>query len=229
MTKIVFSIIGFYVLLLFLMYFLQRSLIYFPSQSPVPTPQEVGAAQMQEVFLHTDDGLDLLAWYCPRAAPNKPTIVYFHGNAGHIGHRAILIKPFLTVGYGVLLVTYRGYSGNPGKPSEEGLYRDARAAMKFLDGRGISARNVLFEGESIGTAVAIQMATEYPVGGLVLQAPFTSLADVGQYHYPFFPVRWMVKDSFSCLEKARKIHAPVFILHGENDGIVPPCHERASF
>ena len=229
MIKIVLSIIVLYVVVLLLFYCLQRSLIYFPSSYAAPTPQAAGVGQMQMVSLHTDDGLTLNAWYHPPKEPYKPTIVYFHGNAGHIGNRAIIIMPFLTKGYGVLLVTYRGYSGNPGKPSEKGFYQDARAALQFLKAKGVPLSSLVLYGESIGTAVAIQMATEYHIGALVLQAPFTSLTDIGQYHYPIFPIRWMLKDTFTCLEKAKNVHVPVLILHGENDNIIPPSMSRPLF
>ena len=201
-----------------LIYALQRKLIYFPSNY-CPTPSQARVGQMQVVSLHTADGLTLHAWYCP--ASNKPTIVYFHGNAGHIGDRAILVAPYLTHGYGVLLVTYRGYSQNPGKPTETGLYKDARAALDFLEKQGVTY-TVLF-GESIGTAVAIQMATERPISALILQSPFSSLTAVGQYHYPYLPVRWILKDIFASVDKAKNIHVPVLVIHGQNDSIIPPA------
>jgi len=205
---------------------MQRQLIYFPSGSQIPTPIAAGVPEMQVVDLHTKDGLTLQAWYSRATQPTKPTVVYFHGNAGHIGHRASIIKPFLKAGYGVLLVTYRGYSGNPGKPSEKGLYEDGRAAIKFLTKKKVPQHCLVLYGESVGTAVAVQMATEYPVGAIVLQAPFTSLVDVAKFHYPFFPVKWLLKDRFASVEKVKNVHAPVFILHGSNDSIIPPVLSR---
>jgi len=202
-------------LVLFLIFFFQRSLIYFPEYSDL-TPEMAGVAEMKTVLLKTEDGLQIKSWYAPPKVPESLTIVYLHGNAGHIGYRAALVKPYLNVGYGVFLLTYRGYSGNPGKPSEEGLYADARAALEFLKGKSV----VLF-GESIGSAVAIQMALEYDVKAIILQSPFTSLADVGAYHYPFLPVKWLLRDEFQSLEKAPKVHIPVCIIHGQNDGIIP--------
>jgi len=216
MTNFILSAIATICLLLSLFYFFQRNLIYFPEYTDI-TPQEAGVGDMRVVTLHTQDGLDINAWYCPPKDPFLPTLVYFHGNAGHIGYRAPLIKPYLQAGFGVFLLTYRGYSGNPGKPSEEGLYNDARASLDYLKGQKV----VLF-GESIGAAVAIQMALEYPVEGIILQSPFTSLADVGLYHYPYLPVRWLLKDRYNSLEKTGNIHVPVCIIHGQNDGIVPP-------
>jgi fermentation-respiration switch protein FrsA (DUF1100 family) len=227
MVQFILSVVFAYCLIVLLFYFLQRHLIYFPSAEQGLSPALAGVSEMDIVLLHTADGLTLKAWYY--SSPSPTTLVYFHGNAGHIGNRAQLVKPFLRAGYGVLLVTYRGYSGNPGKPSEEGLYQDGRAAMEFLIQNNIPSKNIVLYGESIGTAVAIQMATEYSVGAVVLHAPFPSLADVGQFHYPFIPVKWLIKDRFSSLKNAKKVHAPVLILHGANDIIVPPLFGQQVF
>ncbi len=206
-----------------LFYWFQRSLTYFPEHSTI-TPQEAGVPEMEVVALTTEDGLQLKAWYCPPKEAHLPTVVYFHGNAGHIGYRASLVRPYIKAGFGVFLLTYRGYSANPGKPSEEGLYRDARASIEFLKGQDV----VLF-GESIGAAVAIQMALEFPIKAIILQAPFTTLADVGAYHYPFIPIRLLLKDKYNSLAKASNVQVPVCIIHGENDGIIPPAMSQKLF
>jgi fermentation-respiration switch protein FrsA (DUF1100 family) len=216
-------IIAIYCLFVLLVYLLQRHLIYFPSPvNAMPSPDASGVPEMHIVELHTADGLTLKAWYQKPPLANAPTLVYFHGNAGHIGHRAFQVMPFLTAGYGVLLVTYRGYSGNPGTPCEEGLYLDARASLEFLASQNIPNRNIVLYGESIGTAVACQMASEYTVGAIILQSPFTSLEDVGKYHYPFLPVGWLIKDKFDSLKKTSQLHVPVLMLCGDNDTIIPP-------
>lgn len=220
MLKTLFILLSVYVGSLFFLYLNQRHFIYFPSHVS-PTPAQAGVPEMKVVTLKTDDQLELKAWYRPAMHTQLPTIVYFHGNAGNIGHRGFIIQPFLEKGYGVLLVTYRGYSGNPGKPSEEGLYHDARAALRFLKQERIAEQHIVLYGESIGTGVATQMATEYRVGALILQSPFTSLGDIGQFHYSYFPVKWLLKDQYNSLKKAPDIHVPVLILYGKNDDIVP--------
>lgn len=203
-------------LFLGLLYLAQRYLTYFPSRTRhVPSPAEAGVPELQVIELHTKDGLTLKSWYRPPAQPDLPTVIHFHGNAGHIGDRAIIVRPYLACGFGVLLLTYRGYSGNSGSPSEEGLYSDARAALEFVKGKPF------LYGDSIGAAVAIQMALEYPTGPIILQAPFTSLADVGQFHYPFLPIKFFLKDKFDNLHKAPKMRVPVLIIHGQNDVIIP--------
>jgi fermentation-respiration switch protein FrsA (DUF1100 family) len=221
MLKFFIIIICFYALMLLFFYLVQQYLIYFPS-SFSQTPVEAGVSEMQIVTLQTKDGLSLKAWYRPSFHSQLPTLVFFHGNAGNIGNRGQIIQPFLKNGYGVLLTTYRGYSGNPGKPHESGLYKDARAAIEFLQKKDVPENCIVLYGESLGSAIAIQMATEYEPGAIILQSPFTSLGDIGQFHYPFFPVRWLIKDQYSSLEKAKQITVPVLVLYGAKDDTIPP-------
>lgn len=212
----------FYLGLLAVLYVFQRSLIYLPDRA-VYSPEDAGVPEMNVVELSTKDGLSINAWYRPPTRPDLPTIVYFHGNAGNIANRGFIVRPYLDKGYGVFLLTYRGYSGNPGKPSEEGLYNDARAAMEFLGNEGVAEQCTVLYGNSIGAAVAIQMATEYSVGAIVLQSPFSTLADVATIHYAFFlPFRGVIKDKYDSMSKVDRLHQPVFILHGKSDNIIPP-------
>jgi len=220
MVKLLVAIAVFYSAIVLFFYVVQRKLIYFPS-SYAPQPLDVGVGDMRIVELQTNDGITLRAWYKPAATTNKPTIVYFHGNAGNIGHRAMHVKPFLQKGYGVLLVTYRGYSQNPSYPSEEGLYLDAQSALNFLQKQKVNFSCIALYGESIGCAVAIEMATKYPVGALILLSPFTSLVALGKYHYPFLPISMLLKDRYNSLEKASYVHTPTLIIHGKYDNIVP--------
>lgn len=207
--------------ILLFFYLSQRSFIYFP-ESQFLAPSDVGIGDMQVVTLNTDDHLAIKAWYRAPTQKDKPTLVYFHGNAGNISRRSFIITPFLQVGYGVLLITYRGYSDNPGNPSEEGFYRDGRAAIQFLLNQHIPLECIALYGESIGTGVAVQMATEYPVGALILQSPFTSLVDIGKLHYPFLPIKLLMKDQFNSIKKVDAIHAPTLILYGQKDRLIPP-------
>lgn len=210
------------------MYFGQRRLLYFPDAT-VPEPASWGVPEMTAVRADTADGLSLLAWYGPPADDDKPTLVYLHGNGGHIGYRGGKVRPYLDAGYGVLLLSWRGYSGNPGSPTEDGLYHDGRAALSFLAAAGVPPSRIVLYGESLGSAVAVQMATEQSVAALVLESPFTSTADVAASHYWFMPVQYMVLDRFETKEKIARVGAPVFIVHGEEDRIVPADHGRALF
>lgn len=197
----------------------QRSLIYLPHRGVVE-PAKWHAADMQIVQLTTADHLINQAWYKP-AKSNLPTIVYFHGNAGHLGYRVPLIKPYLSKGYGVLLLSYRGYANNQGSPTEQGLYNDARAAINFLRAKTIKPQCIVLYGESLGSGVAVQMASEYSIGALILQAPYTSLVDMAIQHYFFYPAKWLLWDKFDSYSKIKQIKAPLLIMHGSADRIVP--------
>ncbi|HAU1151784.1 TPA: alpha/beta hydrolase [Legionella pneumophila] len=200
-----------------LMYLFQRHLIYFPNRH-TPKLEDYNASDMKIVSLHTEDNLHLKSWYIP-AGKHRPTILYLHGNAGHIGYRMPLAREFIDAGLGVFLLEYRGYGGNPGKPNEKGLYEDGEAAIEFLIQHGVPSKSVILYGESIGTGVATQLATKYPVCAVILQSPFTSLTRLAQYHYPLnFLKPW---DQYNSLARMKKIHAPLLVLHGKLDQIVP--------
>ena len=231
MTNLIATVIGVYIVFVAALYVFQRNLMYHPD-SIVPSPAASGVSEMEVVSLVTDDGLRLLAWYRP-AAEKRATVVYFHGNAGHIGNRGDKVRPYLDAGLGVLLVSYRGYAGNPGTPTEEGLYADGRAALGFLAERGIGPGGVVLYGESLGSGVAVdvarQQAASEPVAAVVLESPFSSIADVAQTHYPFVPARWLVKDRFDSVAKIAAIGTPLLILHGGRDRVVPQRFGRRLF
>ncbi len=202
-----------------LAYLFQRSLLYFPGGA-LPAPARAGLAEMASMVLTTEDRLSLVAWYKAPAA-GAAVIVLFHGNAGTIADRAFKARPLLDAGFGLLLVEYRGYGGNPGSPSESGLYADGRAALAFLDGLGIGADRIVLYGESLGCAVAVELAAARPFAALVLEAPFTSIPDVAAGHYPYLPVRWLAKDRFASIAKIGRVQAPLLLIHGERDNVVP--------
>ena len=198
----------------------QRRLMYHPDNS-APILGDAGVPDMAAVTHKTADGLDLLAWHRSATREGAPTVIYLHGNAGHIGHRGHKVRPYLDAGYGVLLVSWRGYGGNPGSPTEQGFYDDARAAFDFLEAQGTPPGRIIVYGESIGGGPAVQLAVERAVGALVLEAPFTSAADVAQRAYWFLPARYILLDRFESKSKIGDIDAPLFIVHGERDQVVP--------
>lgn len=200
-----------------LIYAFQRHLIYFPD-TRTPRRQDFQAGDMHVVKIPTKDGLSLRSWYKP-AINKQPTVLFFHGNAGHIGYRMPLARALINEGFGLFLLEYRGYGGNKGNPNEQGLYADAHAALQFLQQQGLKPAEIVLYGESLGTGVATKIASEHPVCALILQSPFTSLADAAHYHYPWLPIR--PRDHFNSLERIRAIDAPILILHGEHDQIVP--------
>ncbi len=209
-----------YALLTGCLYLGQRRLMYFPDRA-VPDKIRSGVPEMETIRLRTEDGLSLLAWFRPPARPDKATIVYFHGNGGHIGYRGGKARPYLEAGYGVLLLSWRGYGGNEGEPSEEGFYRDGRAALDALANRGTPADRIVLYGESLGTGVAVQMATERRLGALVLESPFTSITAVVAQHYWYLPTSYLVRDKYDSLAKIGRIGVPLLVVHGERDGLIP--------
>jgi len=233
MTQVLLVVAGGYLALVALMFVFQRSILYLPGTGVPGRPADWGVPEMAPVNLTTEDGLGLVAWYQPAAA-GRATLVYFHGNGGHIGYRGFKAHPFLAAGFGVLLVEYRGYGGNPGSPTEDGLYRDARAAMAFLAQDGVPADRVVAYGESLGSGVAVHLAAEQaaqgaPLAAVVLETPLSSIPDVGRHHYPYLPVGLLARDRFDSTAKIADIGAPLFIVHGDRDSVVPIRFGRALF
>ncbi|HEX7308766.1 alpha/beta hydrolase [Lentzea sp.] len=196
----------------------QRKLVYFPSPGPLPSAGEVLAGG-RDVRLVTADGLLLDGWHFE--VPDAPaTVVVFPGNGGNREGRAPLARQLTARGLSVLLFDYRGYGGNPGKPTEEGLTYDARAALDLVDGP------VVFFGESLGAAVAVELATHRAPKGLVLRSPFTSLAAAGSHHYPWLPVKMLLQDKYPLLERVSAVDVPTVVLLGTADSVVPPAQSR---
>lgn len=221
--KIFSILLSFYCLSLIALYFFQRNILYRPD---IIKPEL--HADYKEVFLLAKDGIKILSWYA-KAAAGKQTIIYFHGNAGTIADRVERLHPFIQAGYGVMLVSYRGYAGNPGVPTEQGLYNDARAGFYYLQQQDISLDNIIIFGESLGTGVAVQMAMEYPTKVLVLLSPYTSIIDIGQARYPIFPVKLLLKDKYNSMAKINNIMQDVILLHGKKDKVIPFEYGRALF
>lgn len=203
----------------------QRRLLYHPNRVP-PKLADLAGLGVREVALTTKDGFALASWYLPPPA-GRPVIAYFHGNGGHIGYRAERLRRFAHAGYGVLMVEYRGYGGNPGAPCEAGLYADGEAALDFLAGAGIDGERIVLWGESLGSGIVVYLAARQRVAAVVLEAPFTSVAAAARRHYRFVPgAALLVRDRFDSLSRISQVTAPLLILHGERDGIVPASHGR---
>lgn len=219
-----------YVIMIVGVFLYQRSMIYFPDKTR-PDLEAYGASKyMEEVNVKTKDGLPLNGWYAPPKKRGKPVIIHFHGNAGNYGGRFFVTYPYILAGYGVLLTEYRGYGGNPGKISEKGFYTDARTWIDALLAGGAEQENLVFYGESIGTGVAAQMATEYKdVRAVILESPYTSLGDLGASVYPFLPVRTLILDKFKTINKINQVKAPLLIIRGNKDETVPPEHGMEIF
>ncbi len=210
-----------------LLWGLQRRLVYFPDDGPVPAAATVlpGA---RDVVLETSDGLRLGAWFVPGRDAGAPAVLVANGNGGHRALRGPLAAALAGRGLAVLLFDYRGYGGNPGSPSEAGLARDVRAARaSLLEEAGVPPDRLLYLGESLGAAVVTELATEHPPAGLVLRSPFVDLAAVGAEHYPFLPVRALLRDRYPVAERVATIRVPTTVVLGDADSIVPPAQSRA--
>ena len=195
----------------------QRSLIYFPA-GEVPAV-EVVLPGAEEVTFRTGDGLDLDGWYLPAAGEEIAAAVVFNGNAGNRSDRVALARRLSAAGISTLLFDYRGYGGNPGRPTEDGLRRDGLAAATFVAGR--TDRPLVYFGESLGCGVAVAVAADRPPAALVLRSPFTSLVDVGRAHYPFLPVGWLLNDRYPTVDAIRAGTSPLLVVASTDDEIVP--------
>ncbi len=212
-----------------LLWIFQRRLIYLPMDHVVP-PARAVLPGAEEVRFETADGLELNAWLLqPAAGREWGAVVVFNGNAGHRGYRAPLAEALAREGLAVLLIDYRGYGENGGTPSEEGLHRDADGALDLLLARGYALERIAYFGESLGSAVAIELATRRHPGAVVVRSPFTSLVDVGRTHYPFLPVRLLLRDRFASIDRVADISAPLLVIAGDRDSIVPLRSSRALF
>jgi len=197
----------------------QRRLIYFPSTARI-APESVGLAGVVEQVLETADGNRLICWWS-RAASGEPTLLYFHGNGGSLAERADRIRFFRQHGLGIFMMSYRGYGGSTGSPTEAANVADAKRAHDWLLASGIRPERLVLYGESLGSGVAVQVALDKPVAGLILDAPYTSIADLGAEVYPFLPVRLLLWDRYNTIEYIPRVRAPLLVLHGERDRTVP--------
>jgi fermentation-respiration switch protein FrsA (DUF1100 family) len=200
------------------LFFAQRSLMYFPDTTHV-TPAQAGLSHVEEVPLTTADGVHITIWHAP-PVEGKPVILYFHGNGGALHYRVARFEKLIEDGIGLVALEYRGYGGNSGNPSETGLIADAEAAYAFAAAH-YSTSQIVVWGESLGTGVAVALAAEKPVGRIILEAPFTSAANVARKQYWYMPVGLLMMDQFRSDERIGKVTAPLLILHGFKDHVVP--------
>lgn len=223
-TLLLIAILSYGAILLYMVMF-ERKLMYHPNAADVH-PYAFGLDNFTEHTIGSEDGTALQLWY-HEAKNNLPTIIYFHGNAGHLGDRAHLMKAFADKGMGVAAISYRGYGKSQGSPHELGIYADARASIKWVKSQGIALSNIAFYGESLGTGVAIKMATEYRPKALFLQAPYTSVADRAAEIYWYIPVKQLMRDKFDSISLIKDVRAPLTIFHGKLDPVIPYQHAES--
>ena len=218
-TKLVILIIVTYCLLLTFVFFYQRKLLYHPNFSNHVTGDGL-IHSIEKINIKTEDNIDLKGWFHLKDSKKK-TILFFHGNAGTLDNRIYKLNFLGNLDINFLIIAWRGYSGSSGKPTELGLYQDAKSAVNWLNLRGIAEKNIILYGESLGTSVAIEIGQKKIFAGIILEAPFTSMVDAGKKYYPFFPVKLLLKDKYESKNKIKNIKFPILVMHGKKDKIIP--------
>lgn len=198
---------------------IQQRLLYFPDTRRT-SPEEVDLPDVAERELVMADGSRVLTWW-GAAKPGRPTLLYFHGNGGSFVTRSERIRKYMAHGYGIVMMTYRGFGGSAGAPSEKVNVADALEVYDAVRASGVPPSKIVVYGESLGTGVAIQVAAQREVGGVILDAPYTSIVDLAALHYPYLPARWLMTDRYETLQSAGQVTAPVLIVHGESDDVIP--------
>ena len=221
-TTSILALVCFYVLLVVVLFFFQGNLLYHPSVNNYIKNQEAKEPSgIEKVRITTKDKIVLIGWFYNQNIENSKIILFFHGNAGSLENRTYKLNHFKDLNVNFLIIAWRGFSGNKGKPNEIGLYEDAKATIKWLRTKGIKEKNIILYGESLGTGVAVEVAQNKNYAGVILESPFTSMTNVGKKHYPFLPVRFFLKDKFESYKKITNISVPILIIHGKVDKIVP--------
>ena len=221
-VKIFLIIFIIYFLTLIILYLFQRNLLYDPLENNYYGDKLI--VNVDKVKIKTKDNIDLLGWYHKKNSKNSKnykTILFLHGNAGSLENRIHKINHFENMNINFLIIAWRGFSGNKGNPTEEGLYDDARSAVIWLESKGVMKKDIIIYGESLGTGVATEVAQNDDFAALILESPFTSMVDAAKNKYPIFPIKFLLKDKYESDKKIKNIKCPVLVMHGKVDKIVP--------
>ena len=208
-----------YIIIILFVYFYQRNLLYHPSENNYLNDKIT--FNYEEIFIETDKNINLKSWFIKKDLNKFKTILIFHGNAGNLFNRVYKLNELNKLDVNILLISWRGFSGNKGKPTEKNLYYDAEEAVKWLNNRGVISKNIILYGESLGTGVATELGTSNAFGGIILESPFTSIANAAKIYYPYLPVNIILKDRYDSIGKIKNITTPILIMHGKKDNIVP--------
>ena len=211
-------VLAYFIIILFV-YFYQRNLLYHPSENNYLNDKIT--FNYEEIFIETDKKIKLKSWFIKKDLDKFKTILIFHGNAGNLFNRVYKLNELNKLDVNILLISWRGFSGNKGKPTEKNLYRDADESVKWLNNQGVISKNIILYGESLGTGVATELGTSNVFGGIILESPFTSIANAAKIYYPYLPVGIILKDRYDSISKIKNINTPIFIMHGKMDNIVP--------
>ena len=217
--EIIIGIIAIYLSILILLFVFQRNLMYHPDENNYFGDKlEV---EIEKVNIKTSDDINLLGWFHNKNLENYKTIIYFHGNAGKLENRIYKLNHFKDLNVNFLIIAWRGFSGNEGKPSENNLYTDGISAIEWLKKKGVTEKDIIIYGESLGTGIATEIAQNKNFAGLILETPFTSMVEAAKNFYPYIPVGLLLKDKYKNQEKIKNINIPVLVMHGKADQIVP--------
>ena len=217
--QFILTIFAIYFLVLVFLYFYQRNLLYHPNENNYSGDKI--SVDIKKVKIQTADNIELLGWYHKKNLKDYKTLVYFHGNAGSLENRIHKLNHFQDMNINFLIIAWRGFNGNKGKPSERGLYLDGKSTIDWLIKKGVNEENIILYGESLGTGVATHLAQNKNYAGVILETPFTSMVDAAKNFYPYVPINLLLKDKFENFKKVKNINAPILVMHGEVDKIVP--------
>jgi len=206
-----------YFFIVIFLFFYQRKLLYHPGENNYLDDASLNH-NIEKVYISSDQ--KLVAWYFKKN-PKYKTLLFFHGNAGKIDNRIYKLNEFSKLDINYLIFAYRGFSGNEGKPSEKGLYKDARAVKYWLNLNNVQDNEIILYGESLGGAIAVDLAKEFDFSGIILESPFTSMIDMAKKYYPYLPVKFLLKDKYESKNKIKNLKSPILVLHGRKDKIVP--------
>ena len=213
------SIIIAYIVVIIFVYFYQRNLLYHPSENNYQN--DTIQFNYQEIFIKVNDEIKLKSWIINKDLKNFKTLVFFHGNAGDLSNRIYKLNELDKLNINILLISWRGFSGNEGYPTEKNLYEDAEAAIKWLNKKKVSNSQIILYGESLGTGVAVEIASKNNFISIILESPFTSIENSAKIYYPYLPVKFLLKDRYDSISKIKKINSPILVMHGRKDDIVP--------
>ena len=213
------SAIVIYLILLTLIYINQRKLLYLPSENNyLDDPINFN---YNEFFIEVDKDVKIKSWLIEKDLKKYKTILFLHGNAGNLFNRSYKLNRLNELNLNVLIISWRSFSGNSGKPNETNLYGDAKKAVKWLNERGVETKNIILYGESLGTGVAVEIGQTNKFNSIILESPYTSMIKAAKIYYPYLPVKFLLKDKYDSEKKIKNIKTPILIMHGKKDNIVP--------
>ena len=213
------SIVFAYFVVVVFIYFYQRNLLYHPSENNYQNDEV--KFDYEEVNIEVENEIKLKSWLINKDFKKLKTLLIFHGNAGDLSNRIYKLNELYKLEINILLISWRGFSGNKGSPTEKNLYKDAEAAIKWLNKKDVSNNQIILYGESLGTGIAVEMAKKNDFNSIILESPFTSIENSAKIYYPYLPVKYLLKDRYDTISKINMVKSPIMIMHGEKDDVVP--------